>query len=427
MDAHTSAERAPLPAEPNTHTRTVRIARTLLACLAWLFTSLGPARPAAALDAPAVFDSAVSAIRHQFFDPRLNGASLDTIAAYRRLNLAGADSEGALVKQVRGLLSDLKYSGTSFYREGQAPDFTPAFRWRMTRDGLVVTAVQTGSECWSAGLAVGDLVSTRPDDLWGPRGSRVALSVRSSLGEWSREIQREGYDVPEPDFSLTLHAGGKVGCLRVNRLTDPAAVDQVAQEVLAPDRGQSFQDLVLDVRYCRSSDASVLKLLARFAPQASVAGYAVNRLGMDALKEPLEKSIPHNLAESTGDGWTFYPTLSEKGLLALRVLPVPDSTFQGRVMVLADENTRGFAELVPAWFRQTWRGKVGVGGLPAAIKLDGGWTLQLPTTALFLPDGRPLEHHGVEPDAFTEWHQVDVRAAADPDLERALQLLGVEY
>src|SRR5438876_6331668 len=134
------------------------------------------AQDGAALAPIAVFDSAAAAIRRQFFDPRFGGANLDTIVYFRRQAFLPPRSSQDVAGQVNGLLSELHYSGV-FYRGASAPDMTPAFRWRTTRDGPAVTSIEPNSDCQKAGLRVGDILLTRPRDLPGARGSMVTLRV----------------------------------------------------------------------------------------------------------------------------------------------------------------------------------------------------------------------------------------------------------
>jgi hypothetical protein len=403
-----------------------RPARVLLACAALLACLCAPG-PARAEDSPvAVFDSVVAEVRARFFDPALLGAHFDSSVSDRRSVLQAAGASANVEAQVRGLLQELRCSGSRFYREGQAPDLTPAFQWRETLDGVVVQRVQRGSDCERAGLARGDFLLTHVSELWGPTGSRLTLRVRSTDGvEWSQPVRREGFTSTDPDLGWNSFFG-KVGYLKVNRLHDPMVVDTAMRRV------RPFPDLILDVRGCSDADPAVLHLLSYFALQAGSAGFAANRAGIEALGGPLVKSLPRGTAENTGSPWTFLPTLTEKGLVELRVLPSVDSSYTGRVVVLTDENTAGFAELVPAWFQSTKRGKVvgrataGRGGLPVTLRTATGWTLELPAAALFLPDGHPLEVQGVEPTNRMKWRQVDVRSGADPDVERALQVLDIE-
>jgi len=386
-----------------------------------------PAASAApgALPAVAIFDSAVAALRAEFFDPARLGAHFDSSVVYRRASLAAAGPGANVQGQLQGLLRELGYSGCRFYREGQAPDYTPAFRWRETLDGVVVTAVQPGSSCEHAGLARGDYLMTPRSDLPGVRGTSVTLRVRTSDGvEWSQPVLREGLAANDPDLGWNSYSE-HLGYLRVNRLHDPAVVDTAIRHV------RRFANLILDVRGCADADPSVLHLLSYFATVPSTAGYVANHAGVAALGRPQVKSVPQDAAENSGDPGLLNPALGQHGLVVLRVQPA-DSAFQGRVVVLADEGTAGYAELVPAWFRAEKRGSVvgritaGRGGLPATLRAAPGWTLEVPTAGLFLPDGVLLEGNGVEPTHFVKWRQVDIRAGADPDVERAQQLLYVE-
>lgn len=386
-----------------------------------------PARAQDGQDMASLFDSAAAAIKTSFFDPSRINSSLDTSASYRRRDFLLPKLSTDLEGQVNGLLSELRFSGCRFYRDGQAPDFTPAFRARMTREGLTVLAVQPGSDCQSAGLLPGDVINTPLSTLPGRRGSEVTLGVRASQGVWSRIVRRDGYDVPEPDYGWKLFgASRKVAYLRVNRITSPDGVDTALAALGA------YPKVIVDVRYTREADASVLRFLSRFTEGSTVVGYCANRKGMLGLPAPLWRQIPERLSESTGDTWTFNPTLSDRGLLALRILPGPQAAYTGWVIVLADEGTRGFAELIPEFFHISRRGRVigrttaGIGGLPSALKMEGGYTLEVPTAAIFRADGRPLEGNGVEPDFQSQWHQIDVKSAADPDIERALELLDAE-
>ena len=63
-------------------------------------------------------------------------------------------------------------------------------------------------------------------------------------------------------------------------------------------------------------------------------------------------------------------------------------------------------------------------GLLGDLRLPGGALVHLPTRCALRFDGVPLEWYGVPPDVRVTQTEADVRAGRDPQLERAIALLG---
>jgi tricorn protease len=58
------------------------------------------------------------------------------------------------------------------------------------------------------------------------------------------------------------------------------------------------------------------------------------------------------------------------------------------------------------------------------LRLPSGGLIHLPTRCALRYDGVPLELYGVPPDVRVTQTEADVRAGGDPQLERAIALLG---
>ncbi len=374
----------------------------------------------------ALLDSTVSAVRQYFYDPHFHGVTLDTVASYRRARLQGPRPSSSLKNEVDGLLTELHSPGARFYQRGLAPNFVPAFSMMQTRDGQLVTYVKPGSSVEAAGLRRSDLVLNQPSELAGVRGSLLTLQVRSHDGvSWNRQVPRDTFVGLGLESSFqSLRAD--LGYLRLVHLDGDSTVDSLmAVAARVPQ-------LIVDVRGARG-DATVLRLIGWFADKQQIVAYAANRAGLEQFGTPEGIRLPGTIHENFGDAAGFHPQLASWGVLALTVHPDPQHHYEGKVVVIADEDTRGWAELLPLWARADRRVRLvgrptaGRGELQATFQVSEAWELEIPTAAIYRLDGTPLEGQGVPPERYSAWTLLDIRGGADPDMERAMQLLPEPY
>jgi len=79
------------------------------------------------------------------------------------------------------------------------------------------------------------------------------------------------------------------------------------------------------------------------------------------------------------------------------------------------------ARIGPLIGKRTWGGLVGIFGFPALI--DGG-RVTAPNLAFYNTEGQwEVENHGVDPDIEVEFDPQAVRAGADPQLEKAVEVV----
>ena len=119
-----------------------------------------------------------------------------------------------------------------------------------------------------------------------------------------------------------------------------------------------------------------------------------------------------------------------KGGAAFYTEDVGDRLYRGRVVVLINSGTgsasEGFAAMVKSQKSVTLVGHTTLGALLGGERFDlpGGWVLTVPTHASWGPDGKRYIDQSVTPDVEVTWTRQDLCEGRDPDIAKALDLLG---
>ncbi len=113
-------------------------------------------------------------------------------------------------------------------------------------------------------------------------------------------------------------------------------------------------------------------------------------------------------------------------------VPRPVQAFFGPMVVLQNERSASDAEMFPDGFRKLGLGKlVGVPTMGAVIgtgayRLMDGSSIRTPGSGVFTASGESLENYGVQPDVFVDNGPEDFLTGHDRQIEKALEVLGVE-
>lgn len=128
------------------------------------------------------------------------------------------------------------------------------------------------------------------------------------------------------------------------------------------------------------------------------------------------------------------PLLSYWATREGQVFTTPNAAIFGPKVMLINEFAGSGGDALPQFFRRrglgqlvgkrTWGGLVGIYDYPALM--DGGF-VTAPRLAIFSPDGEwEVENEGVAPDVEVEMTPKEVIAGADPQLEKAIELIMAE-
>jgi carboxyl-terminal processing protease len=271
-------------------------------------------------------------------------------------------------------------------------------------DHVVVVAAREDSPAERAGLEPGDGVLTLDgldasdlqlwqavDRLRGPAGSSVTLRVRRE--GWPEPRQLDIARAPREGSSVRLRdLGAGIALLRI-RWFDDATAGEIAA-ALGPAPGAKVSGLVLDLRDTAEGPLPpALELLGLFLPK-------------DRLAVTLDGRPPGGPRRVLTQGPASY-----------RDVPL---------VLLANRGSAAAAEVVAGALQDSSRAAVvgtrtsGQGAGQSLIPLADGSAVWLTTTRYVTPKGHAIGGKGIAPDVVVD---APVRTDADPQLERAVQIL----
>ncbi|MGQ9928409.1 MAG: S41 family peptidase [Chloroflexaceae bacterium] len=267
-------------------------------------------------------------------------------------------------------------------------------------DALLIQHVFPDSPAERAGLQPRDRIvaidgAAYPrGDIQGPEGSQVRLTV-ARPGEASRDLLITRRRVEGRIGPTALHLPGNIGYLGVTTLW-VNDMDVQVREVLASLSGPApLRGLIIDLRSNGGGWRSVMTgILGHFARGE------VGRFTSRAGDTPLE------------------------------IGPVPPDLRGLPLVVLVDEGTASYAEVIAAVLQQH-AGAVVVGAPTAgntetiyAYDLSGGARLWVAQEGFTLANGTALEGAGVQPDIMTLDDWTRFSTADDPGIVLALRVLN---
>ena len=119
-----------------------------------------------------------------------------------------------------------------------------------------------------------------------------------------------------------------------------------------------------------------------------------------------------------------------KGAAVFYIEDLGDKRYGGPVVVLIGEETGSAAEGFAWTMRQDTKarlvGRPTAGALLSSdtVELTGGWKLVLPVQGIWGPDGKDYGDKAVPPHETVPLTRADLCAGRDPDLDRAMKILG---
>ena len=273
---------------------------------------------------------------------------------------------------------------------------------------LVVTRPLPGSPAEKAGILTGDIVvsvdgtsldgltvDAARDRIRGPKGSVVKVGLERKGAPLELSITRDV--VQEQEVQSKALAGGTVGYMRVSGFSD-AAADEVVQALkdhLAAGRTKFILDL-------RGNPGGYVTAARKIASQ--FIGSGVLFWEQDAQG----KQVP---TDALGDGVATDPKL--------------------QLVVIVDGGSASASEIVAGALQDTKRATLvgqqsyGKGTVQQWQELSGdGGAFKLTVARWLTPDKRWIHKVGLTPDAVVTLPD-PVPAGSDPDLDKALEVLGV--
>ena len=279
---------------------------------------------------------------------------------------------------------------------------------RKPNEPIVIWELLDGGSAGKAGLKPGDAIvkvdgkETTPlplDEIAamirGPEGSQVKLTVERADGRRVQEVSLKRVSVAEPAFKSQL-LPGNVPYLRLFSFSQYGQTELL--QAIRDYEAKSPPGWIIDLRTNSGGELQVLlSLLSKFLKTGPFA-YQVDRRGAQAAFGP--------------DG-TYLPR-------------------QHPIVVLVSDSTSSAAELFAAAVQHYGAGTVvgtrtaGCLGIGNRFDLPDGSGLSVTVQKLLGPDGRELNKVGLNPKEVVEVSRADLAAGRDPQLDRALVLLGAK-
>lgn len=279
----------------------------------------------------------------------------------------------------------------------------------MKDDQLVVIAPLKGSPADAAGLmpddaivkidgtdTTGMTIDTALSLIRGAKGTSVVLSIYrtgdASLSDI--KIKRDTIQIPSVTYELNEYNGKHIGVITLNHVEETSSKDfsKIVQQVLL----DSPDGLILDMR---NNPGGLLTECVNIASNFITSGTIVT--------------------EKFSDGHTQdYP--------ATGTAPLAD---QPKLMVLVNQGTASAAEIIAGalqdYDRATVIGKTtfGKGSVQNYQTFPDGSSLKVTVAKWFTPKDRTIDKTGITPDVEVDRTAADVQAQADPQFDKAIELL----
>lgn len=392
----------------------------------------------AATDYPVLFDAVWKTVDESFYDPTFGGRDWKAIGARYRARLGSVHDDKAFRALADGMLGELKVSHLYLVppQTSQASGAGIGANTLEIGDLRTVIEVAPLSDAWRKGIRPGDVLTGPPEALRGPLGSTASVAVKGCDGKArTLQVRRESAFWPpaRPAFSWTTiatRAGVRFGYMRIDRFDDGAA--EMADQAMA-DLGKT-QGIVIDVRHNSGGNVSAMRLGSYFTPDREMPVVALfAQPWLKALGRPVTAAdvaaAPKIVGVYTTEG-VMQAVGEHQGAAVFYTEALGAKRYAGPVVVLIGEDTgsaaEGFAWLMKLETKARLIGRPTAGALLSSDKfeLPGGWTLTVPVQGLWGADGQDYRDKAVPPHELIPQARADLCAGRDPELERAMDLLG---
>lgn len=387
----------------------------------------------------AVFDDVWETIRDRYYDASFNGLDWEAERERFRLRAAEAKNSSEFYSVLRRMLGGLRDSHTRVYAPEEKFDWqhprvvTTGVSVREVDGQAVVVGLERGSDAESAGLRVGDIITSVDDEpapdlfmkrlkdvtgastsqsararamaalLAGAAASTVKVGWRGSDGreraaifrrQWQDRTAKLSIEKSRDDFFI----------VRFDAFTGRVALDFMRA---LRSRLQRARGIILDLRNNGGGDSEAMTDVASvFLSPRTGLGRFTDRTGSIVI-EPQTRTAMILAAESI-------------------------TRFNGSLVILTSERTASAAEIFVASIKEARRATV-IGtstcGCVLAIRrrhlLPDGGELDVSEMDYRTSLGLRLEGTGVAPDEIVTLDLADIRARRNRTIERAIERLRV--
>lgn len=386
------------------------------------------------------FEAVWKDIDQNFYDPSFLGVNWTDVGAQYRAQLPNIKNDTDFERLISRMLRELATSHLHFRVAITSKTMTPSTRIGAITNEIqgesVVVNVELTSDAAVEGMRPGDILLTKEQDLRGPWGSRVGLEVEHCNGKVEqmsliREPWGWPFDRPSVQWKIVERTDKlKFGYLRITHFDDDVAplIDRAMQDMTGT------VGIIIDLRYNTGGNASYVRLMSYLAPQPRMAfillsrpflnrfGKAPEQLGDAAIAKIPKVTGAYTANEiidafrKNGGGAAFYTEDVGKNL------------YKGKIVLLVNKETASSAEAF-AWDIKGWPGVTIIGQSTAGaivgaedFNIPGGWTLTLPTHAVWGSNGKLYRDQKTVPDIEIPEERESLCQSKDVTMDRAIGL-----
>jgi carboxyl-terminal processing protease len=325
-------------------------------------------------------------------------------------------TEDATYGAIQGVLSKLEDPNTSFMTPDEANYFRSSLEgsfegigarveWDVQFDTVRVVEPFENQPAWKAGVKRDDLIIavdgesvigtdlvSAIENIRGPKGSKVILTlVRAGEEPFDVEVTRDRIEIPT---IATDTLDGDIAYIQLNTFNENAG--ELVRQAVTDALEQNPQGIIFDLR------GNPGGLLTQAVEVANVF--------LDDADVLIERF-------ANGDE-EIYKT--DRPAIA-RDIPL---------VVLVNEGSASASEIVAGAIQDNDRGEVvgaktyGKGSVQLPQTLSDGSIMRVTIARWFTPDDRTIDGTGLDPDVLVEVTEEQREAGEDPQLDRAVELLG---
>jgi carboxyl-terminal processing protease len=400
---------------------------------------LALARPCAAQDTPKptypeLFEAVWQTINDNFYDPNFGGVDWKAMRRKYQPEVAKVTDDNSFTALAYRMMRELHVSHLELVPR-QLVQSGIAVRSKRIEGKSIITTVAIASDAQRRGLRVGDLLMSSPAELVGQIGTPATVRVQGCDGrERSLQVRRENPWWPPEHPSLRWRSveqasGHRIGYIKIPRFDDDAA--PLIDAAMAALKGT--YGLIIDLRDESGGNLSSLRLVSYLIPGPRMTVALLSRPFLERLggaPEQVDLSKVPRVSGAYTTAAIIEAMKKNNGGAAFYTEDVGDRLYRGRVVVLINAGTgsasEGFAAMVKGQKSVTLVGHTTLGALLGGERFDlpGGWVLTVPTHASWGPDGKRYIDQAVTPDVEVTWTKQDLCEGRDPDMAKALDLLG---
>jgi len=375
-------------------------------------------------------------VQKHYYDSKLHGIDWRARVQDAKKNIETARSMDDAVSEIAALLDSLHDSHTFLVLPPRTHVHDYGFQMEMIGDRCFVVRVRAGSDAEKKGLRQGDEI-------------RAVNEYPVSRKNFRRLVYIVNVLRPQPELRLTL-ADATGGHRQVDVMTrfQLSTVNRyfLHQGINARVRDVDEERRILRARYFEKGTDLLVVKIPEFTFSANEVDSIVGRMRahrgvvLDLRGNPggYVDTLDRLLGGLFQDDLKILDRLGREGTKSVSATGRHHDAFTGRFAVLIDSESASASEVLARVVQLERRGFI-VGDsssgnameariYPHAITLDSPvfYAISVTDADLVMPDGKSLEHVGVEPDIVILPTSQDLANKRDPVLSKAAGLVGAQ-